>query len=65
MEEKFKHLSLSEILEIEGFSTLEDFLDEYVNSSTVPAMCSCGEWVETDGHCPHGNESLFLYLGII
>ena len=58
-------LEIEEVLEEEGFDTIEELLDDYKDQSLVPSMCSCGAMVEPDGHCEHGNPSVFLEYGLV
>jgi hypothetical protein len=53
-------ISIEEALEASG-QTLEDLVFE----SIVPACCSEGCEVETDGYCEHGHPSVFLELGVL
>ena len=39
-------------------------LQEWMDDCGCEAV-DCGCWVEHDGHCPCGNESWFLRLGLI
>ncbi len=60
------HISLTEWLAENSYSTAEEALVEYRQLDTVyPALCTEGCEVEPDGHCPHGAPSLLLALGII
>jgi hypothetical protein len=58
-------LEISEVLENEGFETLDELLEEYGTASLVPCMCSCGAYVEPDGYCVGGNPSFLLSIGLI
>ena len=59
-------ITLKEWLAQNGHSSADKALAEYSElDDTYPAMCSEGGHVETDGHCPHGGESLLLALGVI
>lgn len=59
-------ISIVEFLEREGFSTVDEYLDETGwDMSIVPALCSEGCEVEPDGSCEHGCPSLLIVLGVI
>lgn len=58
-------LTVSELLEIEGYETAEELASELIDASSIPAMCSEGCYIEPDGYCSHGHPSFFLELGII
>lgn len=59
--------TLSEVLHLHGFDSHEvsTFVHYCYLESETPAMCLHGCNVEPDGHCEHGNPSVFLFLGMI
>jgi len=58
-----RKLSVDETLELNGLDM--DSLESLVFDSVVPACCEDGCEVEPDGHCPHGNPSILIALGIL
>lgn len=52
-----------QVLKLHSVELLE--LYEMAFDTEVPAMCVHCCTVEPDGFCPHGNESILLYLEII
>jgi hypothetical protein len=59
-----KRIKVREVAEREGMN-MEELMEEYALSDTVPACCEDGCKVEPDGHCPHGCPSILLAMGII
>lgn len=58
-------IEVSELFAANGWDGLDAMIAECMSGGSVPAVCSDGCWVETDGTCPHGNESVLLVLGMI
>lgn len=57
-------ISLKALAEREGYSNTLDFIGT-LDDSIVPACCSEGCEVESDGRCEHGCPSALLAAGII
>jgi hypothetical protein len=65
MDIKPQRLTVKEFLEQEGYEGLLDLVEEYFDSSEVPALCEAGCTVEPDGKCPHGHPSILLATGLV
>ena len=63
-----KRISVRELMKIEGFDSVEEMVEEYINAGVAPPCCSCcadGCIVEPDGECPHGHPSFLIVLGLL
>ena len=58
-------ISVSEVIEINGFNNEIEFITEIAFHSSVPACCSEGCIVEPDGVCEHGFNSVLIECGMI
>jgi len=58
-------LFVREVLALEGYASLEEWLEEHMLDDAAPACCSEGCEVEPDGRCPHGFPSILLAAGFI
>lgn len=58
-------IELEDLIESEGFVSLEDLLADASNRNSCPALCSDGCETEPDSHCEHGHPSAMLAAGVI
>ena len=61
-------ISIKQLKEDIGIETQEEWhiqLEEWMNDSMAPALCSEGCEVEPDGTCEHGFPSIFIAIGVI
>lgn len=58
-----ERISAKKALELEGYESIIELYEE--DPISVPACCSEGCQVESDGVCIHGFPSVFLEMGLI
>lgn len=58
--DQHEKLSREETLTRAGYDSEAELAERvlYGRQTGVPAMCTCGSFVEVDGACPHGNPSV-------
>lgn len=54
-----------EAKQVSAAELLEEFGEEALSDSVVPARCDEGCMVEPDGTCEHGGKSVLLEAGLI